>query len=104
MAQIFTTETSTMNVTAGRVDGVNGEIGTELTTLRGTVDGLAGLWVGSAKTKFDQLMIDWDDAAKRLSEALNTISETIRANSADFDSGEDDNVTELNNASSNLNL
>ena len=104
MTQIFATETSTMDVTAGRVDGVNGEIGTELTTLRGTVDGMSGLWVGSAKKAFDELMVEWDDAAKRLSDALGAIAETIRANSAEFSTGEDDNVIELQNSGSSLNL
>ncbi|WP_448851554.1 WXG100 family type VII secretion target [Corynebacterium sp. 335C] len=93
---LFTTETSTMTTTAGQVDGVNAEVQGELARLRGTVDGLAGQWRGQAKTAFDELMVRWDGAAHKLSQALTDIAETIRANSRSFDSGEEAGAADIN--------
>lgn len=105
---LFTTESSTMNTTAGDVDGVNAEVSGELARLRGIVDGLAGDWHGQAKVAFDELMIRWDDAAGRLSNALSDIAENIRTNARSFDATEVDGADSFNrvaaNGSSLLNL
>lgn len=108
MSNLFTTETTTMTTTAGHVDGVNAEVQGELARLRGTVDGLAGQWIGQAKLAFDDLMARWDIAAAQLSSALGDIAETIRANSQSFDAGEEAGAADINrvgaSASGLLNL
>lgn len=57
------------------------------------MDGLAGEWKGQAKDSFDDLMLRWDDAAMRLSNALTDIADNIRANSSSFDAGEDEGAS-----------
>ncbi len=91
MVDFFATESAQMVTTAGDVDRVNEEVKGDLSRIRGVVDGLAGDWRGQAKVAFDELMVRWDDAALRLSSALSDISENIRANSSQFDQGEEDN-------------
>lgn len=90
MANLFAAESDQMTTTAGDVDGVNSEVQGELGRIRGVVDGLAGEWKGQAKDSFDDLMLRWDDAAMRLSNALTDIADNIRANSSSFDAGEDE--------------
>lgn len=89
MSKVFATESSQMVTTAGDVDGVNSEVQGDLTRIRGVVDALAGDWEGEAKRSFDELMVRWDDAAVRLSNALTDIADNIRANSSSFDEGEE---------------
>ena len=67
----------------------------ELSRIRGVVDGLAGDWKGQAKNSFDDLMLRWDDAAIRLSNALSDIADNIRANSTSFDEGEEEGAASL---------
>lgn len=105
MANVFATESSQMVTTAGDVDGVNSDVQGELARIRGVVDGLAGQWQGQAKRSFDELMLRWDDAAVRLSNALTDIADNIRANSASFDEGEEETAssfTRVGDAGSSL--
>lgn len=95
MANIFAAESDQMVTTAGDVDGVNSEVQGELSRIRGVVDGLAGDWKGQAKNSFDDLMLRWDDAAIRLSNALSDIADNIRANSTSFDEGEEEGAASL---------
>lgn len=93
VANLFAAESDQMTTTAGDVDGVNAEVQGELGRIRGVVDGLAGEWKGQAKDSFDDLMLRWDDAAMRLSNALTDIADNIRANSSSFDAGEDEGAS-----------
>lgn len=108
MTNIFATESTQMVATAGDVDGVNAEVQGELNRIRSVVDGLGGQWQGQAKMAFDELMLRWDDAAMRLSQALTEIAESIRDNSSNFDAGEEEGTQSFNNvanaAGSLLNL
>lgn len=102
---IFASDSSQMVTTAGDVDGVNAEVKGQLTRLQGTVEGLAGSWVGEAKNSFDNLMVRWDEAASKLSEALTEIAENIRDNSSHFDTGEEtgaDDFKRVESAGSSL--
>lgn len=85
----FASDSSQMVTTAGDVDGVNAEVRGQLSRLHNTVEGLAGSWVGEAKNSFDELMIRWDEAANKLSEALTEIADNIRDNSSNFETGEE---------------
>lgn len=92
MSNMFRTEADVMVATAGRVDDTNNQVQGELGRLRGTVDGVRSSWVGSAQTSFDGLMQRWDNSARELQEALNSISGNIRSNAKNFDSMEAQNA------------
>ena len=46
MSNTFRTEADVMVTTAGQVDNTNNEVQSELSRLRGVVDGLRGSWSG----------------------------------------------------------
>ena len=48
MSNTFRTEADVMVTTAGQVDNTNSEVQSELSRLRGVVDGLRGAWSGQA--------------------------------------------------------
>ncbi|MBC2682205.1 WXG100 family type VII secretion target [Corynebacterium sp. 4HC-13] len=89
----FQTDISTMNSAAAKVDRINGEVQGELTRLQGVVQDVAASWKGDAQNSFAGLMERWNDNARQLREALNSIADNIRANATGFDDAEAENVS-----------
>ncbi|MCZ9304821.1 WXG100 family type VII secretion target [Corynebacterium macclintockiae] len=92
----FRTDVSTMNQAASNVDRVKNEVQGELSRLRGVVEEVSGSWKGQAQASFHSLMQRWDDNARKLNEALQSIADNIRANAGDFDSTDADNASTFN--------
>ncbi|MBC6795128.1 WXG100 family type VII secretion target [Corynebacterium macclintockiae] len=92
----FKTDVSTMNQAASNVDRVKNEVQGELSRLRGVVEEVSGSWKGQAQASFHSLMQRWDDNARKLNEALQSIADNIRANAGDFDSTDADNASTFN--------
>lgn len=89
----FQTDISTMNSAAMKVDRINGDVQGELSRLQGVVQDAAASWKGDAQNSFAGLMERWNENAGQLREALNSISENIRANATGFDDAEAQNVS-----------
>lgn len=104
MSGRFGTTTETMDAAARHVADVNSEVQSELSSLKNRLGAVQGAWVGQAKTAFDNLMVRWDDDARKLNEALNTIGENIRTNSVNYSASQEDHVSAIQNAGGSLNL
>ena len=98
MAQMFGTETGTMDVAANHVDTVSNDVQGELAALKNRLTAVQGAWVGEAKTAFDNLMMRWDEDASKLRVALGDIATNIRTNGAQYSAEQADHVTAINNA------
>ena len=86
MSNLFRTESDVMLATAGQVDDTNDQVQSELNRLRGVVDSVRGSWAGQAQVSFDALMNRWNDSARKLQEALDSISGTEADNAQAFSS------------------
>lgn len=104
MSGKFGTTTDTMNAAATHVETINTEVQTELSGLKNRLGAVEGAWVGQAKVAFDQLMLRWDEDARKLNEALLAIGENIRTNSTNYSTSQQDHVAQINNAGGSLNL
>ncbi|MBF4552932.1 WXG100 family type VII secretion target [Corynebacterium suicordis] len=93
----FKTDVQTMNTAASNVDRVNADVQGELRRLQGVVDDIAASWKGEAQNSFAGLMQRWNDNARDLQDALNSIAENLRANASGFDEAEAQNVSAFNN-------
>ena len=93
----FKTDVQTMNTAASNVDRVNADVQGELRRLQGVVDDIAASWKGEAQNSFACLMQRWNDNARDLQDALNSIAENLRANASGFDEAEAQNVSAFNN-------
>lgn len=93
----FKTDIQTMNNAATNVDRINEDVQGELRRLQGVVDDVAASWKGEAQNSFAGLMQRWNDNARELREALNSISENLRANATGFDEAEMQNASAFNN-------
>lgn len=85
MTAMFTTDASTMQQAAARVDQVNADVQGEVSRLGQTIEQMAPAWAGGSKVAFDDLMVRWNDSSLKLREALDSIAENIRANASSFD-------------------
>lgn len=90
------TQTDTMATAANHVVDIAQQVQQEMNGLQMRLGSLDAAWQGSAKMAFDQLMVRWQDAGRHLNESLNSIAETIRANSVAYQASQDDHLAQLN--------
>lgn len=80
-----------MEASAKHVETVNGQLATELGTIRSLVEGSQGNWEGAAAGSFRKVMDDYKNASDRLHAALQEIADAIRENGKGFDASEQQN-------------
>ena len=90
------TQNDTMSTAANHVVDIAQHVQQEMNGLQMRLGSLDAAWQGSAKMAFDQLMVRWQDAGRHLNESLNSIAETIRANSVAYQASQDDHLAQLN--------
>lgn len=88
----FRTEADVMRTAANNVDTTNDQVVTELGRLQNVAQSTRSFWEGDAQVKFDALMVRFDDAERRLSEALRGIATNIRDNAVHFEDVEATNA------------
>lgn len=88
MAEIRVTSESLSGV-AGQLSSGSQSIESQLTNLKSLVDGLVGGdWSGTASQSFNELFLQWDQAALQLKESLQGISELLNQASLSYDDSE----------------
>jgi len=102
MTQGFGTTFEEMQAGAQHIDTVNDQINGLLSTLRGNLAPLQGVWRGSASTAFVNLMARYDSSAGRISEALRAIAEQVRGSNATYLTEEDTHTQSLSQISTAL--
>jgi WXG100 family type VII secretion target len=76
---------------AGRhVFEVRDQITAQLAQLRAQLAPLEGTWRGDASTAFAQLMARWNDDARRITAALQSIGESVQASGVTYRAAEDE--------------
>ncbi|MEH0146587.1 WXG100 family type VII secretion target [Corynebacterium sp. Q4381] len=81
----FKTEADVMRSTADRADAVNADVNREIDRIQEVAQSVRSSWEGRAQQSFDQLMVRYDDAQRRLTEALSDISGNIRDNAKHYE-------------------
>ena len=82
----FATEAEVMRAAADRTDDTNADVNREIDRIQQVAESTRNFWVGNAQRSFDELMVRYDDAQKRLSEALTAIAANIRDNAKHYES------------------
>ena len=101
MAGQFGAQFEQMQAAANHVAEVNQSIQGQLSGLRNQLAPLAGAWRGEAATAFALLMERWDNDARSLNEALNSIGEQIRGSGTTYvqaDEAENQTYTRISQA------
>jgi WXG100 family type VII secretion target len=88
VAEIRVTSESLSGV-AGQLSSGSQSIESQLTNLKSLVDGLVGGdWSGTASQSFNELFLQWDQAALQLKESLQGISELLNQASLSYEDSE----------------
>jgi WXG100 family type VII secretion target len=101
MAGQFGAQFEQMQASAHHVAEVNQSVQGQLSGLRNQLAPLAGAWKGQAATAFGVLMERWDNDARSLNEALNSIGEQIRGSGTTYaqaDESENQTYTQISQA------
>ncbi|MHA2788097.1 WXG100 family type VII secretion target [Corynebacterium sp. S7] len=82
------TEADVMREAANHTDNVNDSVSQELARVQDVAQSTSGFWQGAAQSTFSSLMVRYDDAERRLSEALRDIALNIRDNASNYEEAE----------------
>ena len=102
--ELFATEAEVMRAAADRTDDTNANVNREIDRIQQVVESTRNYWVGNAQRSFDDLMMRYDDAQKRLSEALTASSANIRDNAKHYESTDATNTDSLRQLAGGLAL
>lgn len=80
------------------VESTKQKIDEHLNRLRGELEAVAGSWQGAAATQFTSLMVQWNDNATKVNQALQDLADNLQAT----DSSMDHNEAETENSFSQL--
>lgn len=85
------TDVAAMNAAAGHVEQVNGSLHSIIGALAAEAQGAQPFFKGGAGNEFQNLMNRYNDASKRLNDALAEIAVKIRENGKGYDNAEQTN-------------
>jgi WXG100 family type VII secretion target len=86
----FGTQTQVMQSAGQHVFEVRDQITAQLGQLRAQLAPLEGTWRGDASVAFGQLMARWNDDARRITAALQSIGESVQASGVTYRAAEDE--------------
>jgi ESAT-6 family protein len=98
----FETQLPTMEQASQHVYDVNQQIQSQLSNLRSRLQPLAGSWQGQAATSFHQLMERWDNDARTLNQALQSIGDGLKQSHQTYQAQEATNAQDISRISTNL--
>lgn len=82
------TEAEVMRQAANHTDTVNDSVSQELARVQDVAQSTTGFWQGTAQSTFSSLMVRYDEAERRLAEALRDIAINIRDNASNYEEAE----------------
>ena len=91
-------------VATDRTDDTNADVNREIDRVQQVAEATRGYWVGNAQRSFDDLMLRYDDAQRRLSEALSAIAVNIRDNAKHYETTDAVNTDSLRQIAGGLAL
>jgi WXG100 family type VII secretion target len=100
----FNTETAQMQQAAGKVDDVNNQVRSLLSSLQGQVEAVQAAWQGQAAATFQQIMVRYNEDATKLSQALEGISEQIRGSGTGYATSDQSGQDAVRTAGNSLNI
>ncbi|SDS48144.1 WXG100 family type VII secretion target [Corynebacterium timonense] len=100
----FTTEADVMRSAAERVDETNSSVNLEIDRVQQVAESTRSFWAGEAQRSFDELMVRYDDAQRRLGEALSAIAVNIRDNATNYEGADASTTDDLRSISAGLAL
>ena len=98
----LTVTAAELDALAKRIMDVDGDTQATLRQVQNAVDTVKSSWRGDAATAFDNLMVRFQDDAKKLQEALRTIAEQIASSADVYSRQEEENKSSISGITGRL--
>jgi WXG100 family type VII secretion target len=89
MAGEFSKQDAALDRGATLVADARGELEQQLSALRGKLAAIGGQWVGAGSVAFQQVMVRWDDDARRVINALNGFEANLRTSESTYNASDE---------------
>ncbi len=74
---------------AQMVQSARGDLDQQLSSLRGKLSGIGAQWQGSGSTAFQQVMVRWDEDARKITAALNEFEANLQASEQAYNAADE---------------
>jgi WXG100 family type VII secretion target len=87
---------------AQMVSSARGDLEQQLSSLRGKLAGIGAQWQGAGSTAFQQVMVRWDDNARKITSALNEFEANLVASEQTYNAADEAQSATYSKLSSRL--
>lgn len=87
---------------AQMVAAARGDLDQQLNSLRGKLSSIGSQWRGAGSSSFQQVMVRWDEDARRITRALDAFEENLRASEQTYNANDEAQSATFGKLSSRL--
>ena len=84
MAAQFQVDTEQIQAASGDIARISGEIDAQVTAMMGRLNGLQGAWTGTASSRFQALVAEWQGTQRQVRASLDSIGGVLAAGGGEF--------------------
>ncbi|KRE58949.1 WXG100 family type VII secretion target [Phycicoccus sp. Soil748] len=84
MAAQFQVDTEQIQAASGDIARISGEIDAQVTAMMGRLNGLQGAWTGTASSRFQALVAEWQGTQRQVRASLDSIGGVLAAAGAQY--------------------
>lgn len=96
MAGNLRADSAVMKTAASNVNAIVADMKSTISSLSNEVQQAASYWKGSAQTKYQAAMAEWNNVAEKLKSALDAMSDNLNTNANQYAAAEDANAGQFN--------
>ncbi len=74
---------------AQMVQSARGDLDQQLSGLRGKLSGIGAQWQGSGSAAFQQVMVRWDESARKITSALNEFEANLQTSEQTYNAADE---------------
>lgn len=84
MSTQFTVDTERIQAASGDIARISGEIDAQVSAMMGRLTALQGAWTGTASTRFQALVAEWQGTQRQVRASLDSIGGVLAAAGAQY--------------------
>lgn len=102
MAGEVTKQDQALTRGAQMVASARGDLDSQLGSLRGKLSGIGAQWRGAGSSAFQQVMVRWDEDARKIIQALDEFESNLRASEQTYNANDEAQSSTFGKLSSRL--
>jgi WXG100 family type VII secretion target len=102
MAGEVSKQDGALNRGAQMVSAARGDLNQQLQSLRGKLSGIGAQWQGAGSSAFQQVMVRWDEDARKIISALDEFEQNLRSSEQTYNASDETQSSTFNKLSGRL--